>query len=271
MEPIEQPIITRIGESDIEQAMELSQAAGWNQLPADWRLFMIHGTVFGIVNDRTLVATAAIIPYRDDLAWIGMVLTREDWRGRGYGTTLLKTCIDAIERQGRTAFLDATPAGEPIYLDLGFEPVSRFTRWQGQGEGQAQPGASNDTDAAIKAANAAFGADRTMLLQDFAARWPTTRSTAPDGDAHAFCRDGRLATQIGPVIGQSDIAATDLVEAVIKALDGPVFLDVADDCASLTARLAALGFDRQRPFLRMKKGSAAAPGAMPVIAGPEFG
>src|SRR5690606_13983565 len=93
MGPIEHAALVTLGESDIAQAMALSQEAGWNQLPADWRLFIVHGRVFGVFDGPLLVATAAIIPYGDDFAWISMVLTRKAWRRRGLGVKLLKTCI----------------------------------------------------------------------------------------------------------------------------------------------------------------------------------
>lgn len=272
MAPIDGVVI--LSPDDVAQAMELSAEAGWNQLPADWRLFMAHGKVFGLFDGTVLVATAAIMPYGDDLAWIGMVLTRKDRRGRGHGTALLKTCIAELEALGRTALLDATPAGEPLYRSLGFEDGERFTRWQGMGGGDIATVPDAADPAALTAANAAFGADRTPLLVDFAARCPAARRSAPQGAAHGFGRDGRIATQIGPVVGADEAAVADLVEGVVAALDGPVFLDVADSRPMLVERLRALGFARQRPFLRMKKGPRPAPGRAgetAVIAGPEFG
>lgn len=280
MEPTELTAPVTLGEDDIAQAMELSQEAGWNQLPADWRLFLTHGQVFGIFDGPVLAATAAIMPYDDSFAWISMVLTRKAWRQRGLGSALLKTCIAAIEAQGRTAFLDATPAGEPIYRSLGFEPVESFTRWQGKGGATtAAPQQTADQPpkaepAAIDAANAAFGGRRTPMLKNFASRCPEARRSSPDGTAHLFGRDGVLATQIGPVIGSDEAVVTALVETVIATLAGPVFLDVADSCPLLAARLQDAGFTKQRPFLRMKKGPLAAPGRAnetAVIAGPEFG
>lgn len=279
MEPTELTAPVTLGEDDIAQAMELSQEAGWNQLPADWRLFLNHGQVLGIFDGPVLAATAAIMPYDDSFAWISMVLTRKKWRQRGLGSALLKTCIAAIEAQGRTAFLDATPAGEPIYRSLGFEPVESFTRWQGIGGGTTTPAALATTHLqsnvlAIEAANAAFGGIRTAMLEDFASRCPQARRSSPDGMAHLFGRDGVIATQIGPVIGSNEAVVTTLVEDVIAGLAGPVFLDVADRCPMLAAWLQDAGFTRQRPFLRMKKGPLAAPGRTSetaVIAGPEFG
>lgn len=268
----EPPAAVVLSIDHVEQAMELSAEAGWNQLPADWLLFLTHGNVFGLFDGNVLVATAAIMPYGDDFAWIGMVLTRKAWRGRGFGTALLKTCIAELEQQGRTAWLDATPAGEPIYRSLGFEPIEGFVRWQGAGRGHA-----SDTPAvidvhAIDTANAAFGADRTEFLRNLAGRCPATHRTA--NGASAFGRDGRIATQIGPVVGSDEEAVVQLVDAIVGSLEGPVFLDVSDRCERLIARLEDSGFTRQRPFLRMKKGAHGTPGTprqTAVIAGPEFG
>lgn len=272
---IEHAAPVMLGEDSIAQAMELSQEAGWNQLPADWRLFMMHGRVFGIFDGPVLVATAAIIPYGEDVAWISMVLTRKAWRRQGLGVTLLKTCIAEIEAQDRTAFLDATPDGEPIYRNLGFEPVESFTRWQGVGAGLSVVASHPLVDpAAIDAVNIAFGSERTPLLEDFASRCPRACRSSPDGTAHVFGRDGRIATQIGPVVGVDDAVVIALVEDVISSLSGPVFLDVADSRPHLARRLQEAGFTRQRPFLRMRKGPCATLGRAnetAVIAGPEFG
>ena len=269
------PAIWKLANDDIGQAMELSTEASWNQIEADWRLFLDHGDVFGIRMDGALVATAATIPYGDDLAWISMVLTRKTWRGRGLGTLLLKHCIEFLESERRAAFLDATPAGEPIYRSLGFEPVFSLTRWQGQGGGAGGGvhDAPFDLEQAIAGANAAFGGDRRPVLSDFATRCPGLTVASPSG-AVAFARNGRVAVQIGPVIADDDRSAADLIAELIAKVQGPVFLDVNNRCAHVVERLESLGFTRQRPFLRMKRGRMKAPMddiRTIAIAGPEFG
>ncbi|MHB2263780.1 GNAT family N-acetyltransferase [Aliihoeflea sp. PC F10.4] len=256
----------------IGEAMELVAEAGWNQLPADWLQFIQRGEVLGIFDGATLVATAAIMPYDNDFAWIGMVLTRKAWRGRGMGTGLLKACIARLEAAGRTAWLDATPAGEPIYRALGFQPVDTFQRWQGVGGSSASSDTGPESMTAIATANVAFGADRTAFLLSLKARCPAAYRATDTGVS--FGRDGRIATQIGPVIGSSEDAIIELVDHAIAALDGPVFLDVADRYEQLAEYLRTRGFTTQRPFLRMRRGPHEMPGEaarMAVIAGPEFG
>lgn len=273
------PQLITLSQDDLDDAMELSTEAAWNQTAADWQLFLSHGMVFGIVEDGVLSASAAIMPYGTEVAWISMVLTRKSRRGCGLGTRLLKHCLSVIDAQGRTAVLDATPAGEIIYRKLGFEGYKSFTRWAGSGGGKLCHNITKyDLAAAISDANQIFGADRTELLSNFARRRSDLCRHEPASMLCVFGRDGRLATQVGPigsVLPLSDGSkVADLVADLIAAVSGPVFMDVADDCTPLTARLDALGFEPQRPFLRMKRGPWLPPengSTIVAIAGPEFG
>jgi len=45
-------------------------------------------TCFGIEQDRRLVSTATLVCYGRRLAWIGMVLTHPEYRGRGFAHAL---------------------------------------------------------------------------------------------------------------------------------------------------------------------------------------
>ncbi|UOA16629.1 GNAT family N-acetyltransferase [Sulfitobacter dubius] len=273
------PRLITLSQNDIGEAMELSTEAAWNQTAEDWRLFFSHGAVFGIVEDGVLSASAAIMPYGAEVGWISMVLTRKSRRGRGLGSQLLKHCLSEIDAQGRTAVLDATPAGEVIYRRLGFEGCESFTRWAGTGGGERFcDGVTPDLALSLLAANRAFGADRTELLTNFARRRPDLCRYVPNTSQYAFGRDGRLATQIGPVGSVSPLSNSttiaNFVADLIGTISGPVFMDVADDCTPLTACLEALEFEPERPFLRMKRGPWLPPkngSTVAAIAGPEFG
>src|SRR5256885_10980458 len=73
--------------------MELSTQAGWNQTPEDWRMLMRLDAkgCFGIEVEGRLVATTTLLCYGRLLAWVGMVLTRIEWRGRGFVRKILAT------------------------------------------------------------------------------------------------------------------------------------------------------------------------------------
>jgi ribosomal protein S18 acetylase RimI-like enzyme len=58
------------------------------------------------------------------------VNTAPDWRGRGIGRAMTAAALAAAQEDGaRHACLDATDAGLSIYLQLGFEVVTRTTRF----------------------------------------------------------------------------------------------------------------------------------------------
>ncbi len=268
--------IRLLGEGDVTAALELSREANWNQKASDWMLFIRNGSVFGLEQDGVLAATAAIMPYGDDRGWIGMVLTRKIFRGKGFGTAMLKHCLSALEAEGRAALLDATPAGEPLYRALGFEGLWPSTRWRGQGAGTTERqdaiAVSEDLSLAAMQDGAAFGVEREGLLSEFATRLPQIFQVGSD----AVCagRDGDRATQIGPLACRDEAAGLKLLEAALSRIGGTVILDIPDSAEATTAYIEAKGFARERPFLRMIKGDCANRDSAwrhIAIAGPEFG
>src|SRR5689334_12487778 len=103
--------IRLLSPSDIPAAMRLKDAAGWNQTAADWqRLLEVEPEgCFGLEEDGTLAATATAVTYDKDLAWVGMVLTLPEFRGRGFARRLMAAAMDFIACRGvPTAGLDAT-------------------------------------------------------------------------------------------------------------------------------------------------------------------
>jgi len=265
--------------ADIAAALDLSNAVGWNQTEADWAVFIGHGRAFGLFEPRgRLIATAAALPYDHGFGWISMVIVAPDRRGRGLASRLMQTAIETLQARGRVALLDATPAGAEVYGRMGFVALGGMERWEGEG-GAVVPASGSvtslvpgDLDRLVAADAAAFGADRRFLLGDILAR-DGGSALAADG-AYLMIRRGYRATQLGPMIAASPAAAGQLLAAAIGAARGPVFLDLLDPWTSLVPLLAAAGFRRQRPFLRMALGRATLPGEpaqLVLAAGPEFG
>ncbi len=121
--------IDQLGPDDAAAGLVLSTEAHWNQNEADWRFFLTKGAVFGVRDsDRRLVASAALLPYGPENAWISMVLVTANWRRRGLATKLVDTCLNVATRQGLTCWLDATPAGAGVYGPLGFTPTLQLRR-----------------------------------------------------------------------------------------------------------------------------------------------
>jgi hypothetical protein len=262
--------------------MALSSEAGWNQTPDDWALFMRHGTVFGLPDANGVpVATGAILPYANGFAWISLVLVTASRRRARIGTQILQSCCTELQQRGLVGVLDATPAGERVYRPLGFEPIFKLSRWQGEGRGprdvlpagvRPMMQSAIDTVAALDAA--AFGADRKFLLENLLHRAPQAAFMTASADGFVLARPGRLATQIGPLVATSEVSAAVLLDAVLDAVTGRVFLDLCDRWSKLVDHIERRGFSMQRPLLRMALRHRAPFGDVErtfIVAGPEFG
>lgn len=247
----------------------LSDAAGWNQLDDDWRLFLDHGVVLGIDDaDGRLTATGAVLPYRD-FAWISMVLVDPGCRRQGLGTRILEGCLAETSRRGLVPVLDATEAGEPLYRGLGFVPLFRLTRWIGQGGPGRRLRPVDDADLAMDVP--VFGAPRGFVLENLRNRAP---GLGGGGAGFVLGRPGRTATQLGPVVAEDETRAAALIEHGLAAVDGPVLIDLVDGRPGLEALLAGRGFTVQRRFLRMARGRDIPygdPSRLFAAAGPELG
>lgn len=264
-------------EADLPRAAALSFLVGWNQVGPDWALFLQEGEGRAIDDgQQALAATAAVIRYGRDLAWISMVLARPDMRRRGHATALMRWAMDALAGT-RCAALDATPAGREVYRRLGFRDLWGFARWSLPGPLPAADGvrplADHDWPALLALDAAAFGAPREALLRDFAARCPPAAFIAEDGTGFALARDGARGPQIGPVVAREDATARALIAAARGALPGAPVLDLPEARGALADWLRAHGAAPQRPFTRMARG-ADTPGEaalLAAVAGPEFG
>jgi GNAT superfamily N-acetyltransferase len=274
MGAIEHLAISRLGADDAREALLLSEEAHWNQNEADWRFFLTQGTVFGIRDCDRLIATAALLPYASNNAWISMVLVTQNWRRRGVATKLLDACLEAAAKQGLTTWLDATPAGATVYGPLGFVPTLelRRLRFAGSASGvTAKLPANGRLDDLIARDCGAMGFDRSALLGELAGR-PGSQLIS-HGNATALIRDGRTARQLGPLFADSIASATALVETVVQSETNPVLIDVVSDHQEFLENLTAIGWTIERPFQRMRFGRATVLSAALAfaVAGPEFG
>ncbi|MGB9604498.1 MAG: GNAT family N-acetyltransferase, partial [Bryobacteraceae bacterium] len=84
-------LIRRLRPEDIPLAMRLKEAAGWNQTEQDWlNLIELEPEgCFALETGGVLASTATVVCYGNELAWIGMVLTAPEYRGRGFARRLM--------------------------------------------------------------------------------------------------------------------------------------------------------------------------------------
>jgi GNAT superfamily N-acetyltransferase len=244
--------------ADIPAAMRLKDAAGWNQTELDWRnLFhLAPDGCFGIEADGELMATTTAVCFGSELAWIGMVLTHPDYRGRGLARNLMEHALRYLE--GRVAWikLDATDMGRPLYAKLGFQDECKIERW-------SRPGSSSNSNSGVgfslrgtsvplppeveKLDRQACGADRRELLSVL-----TRIESSVTNRGYAMGRAGSKATYFGPCIAETGTEATKLIDAFLDAHQGEaIYWDILPHNTEATRIASERGFQPLRKLVRM--------------------
>ncbi len=283
---------------DVSSAMELSTVANWNQTPEDWRRMMLLSAegCRCIEDAGRVIATASLLRYGLNLAWIGMVLTQPEYRSQGLARRLVEDAIASADRGGvRTVKLDATDEGRPLYESLGFIVEKTVERWGIDGRKVAAPTgtAGEEDDARARSSYdgqisselfsrdaEAFGVTRKVLLEALSAggRYSVTKN------GYVFSRPGRTAQYLGPCVVSSEAEAGHLIAARLEdpectgeGDEGPRACDWYWDLLPANpgaVRCAAkFGFTRRRRLWRMFRGEAIASNDALVyaIAGFEWG
>jgi len=285
MASTEQFLETPLVCADLDGARALVELAGWNQTAADWCIFLELGQGFAIKDAQgRLGATAATLPYASGFGWISMVLVAQALRHQGIATRLLGRCIEVLKSAGLVPVLDATPAGREVYKRLGFHDGWQIQRWRRtasvrQAAGVPRVRALTDADwpALRKLDAAAFGCDRGPLLARLRARSGSFACVAGDRDSlrgFLLGRDGRTATQFGPIVAEDEATAVALSSWAADRVASPVIVDALQRHALVSQWLEANGFEKERPYTRMALGQDELfgdPGLMTAIAGPELG
>lgn len=267
--------LVRLVEADAAAGLLLSTEAHWNQNEADWRFFIRRGLTFGVREGGELVATAALLPHDATDTWVSMVLVTERCRRRGLATRLIDRCLAEAEALKLTTWLDATPAGATVYGPLGFAGVLELRRLRLTAKlaGPADRAALADATLPdlIARDRAALGCDRTDLLTELSNR-SGSRLVGYDG-VIALVRDGRVARHIGPLFAPSLDKALALIDAIVATESRPILIDAVAGPSGFVEALEKRGWVVERPFLRMRHGTATQPsGEMPfAVAGPEYG
>jgi GNAT superfamily N-acetyltransferase len=278
--------------AELDDLDALVSEARWNQLAADWRLFVELGRVYAAhAASGRIVATSAILPYGERFGWISMVLAAGPYRRRGLATELMRRAMDYLSAARLVPVLDATPDGRAVYRALGFADSWAFHRLRRERQTApnsadrgplpaavaVRPIADADWPALCAFDAAAFGAQRSAVLGSLRGRLPGAELVAVEANRIVgFClgRDGRIAAHIGPLVAENDAIACALLARALPAIAGPLFIDLADAKPDVRDFLEQRGFAPARPFTRMLYGRPERfddPARTFAVVGPEFG
>jgi GNAT superfamily N-acetyltransferase len=240
-------VLRTLQTGDLPDLMKLKAAAAWNQTEEDWLrcLRLEPDGCFGVEADGVVVASATVIRYGADLAWIGMVLTLPEFRGRGLARRLMECAIDYAGN--RAIRLDASDQGQPLYESMDFQPECPVERWRrSPAPAPAAPSASRLVwDPAVD--RGVFGADRSALLTDL-----ERYAGASFNGAYAFTRPGASAAFFGPCVATQAGDADLLFRWFVAHHAGqPAVVDLFPHHTSAATTAAGLGFVPFRRLIRM--------------------
>ena len=274
-----------LSHADVPQAVALSSLAGWNQTAADCYLLLAIEPqhCWGIEIDGALAATTTLITYERRLAWIGMVLTRPEFRRRGLARRLMEHALQATnDLRIQTIKLDATEQGQPLYESLGFRAEQPIERWSLDKQSPA-PNKSEDPIAHPSASLSenllrldaqTFGVNRARVLHALIKVSVTVQTPLQNSDAYLLARQGREKYYLGPSIAQSAKSAKNMIQqALTEFPTASWFWDLFPQNLQAVALAQQLGFTKQRSLLRMVLGPdlRARTDQIFAIAGFEFG
>lgn len=272
----------RLTKKDAVGGHRLSTQAGWNQTVHDWRLMIELGQGIGFVDpDDTLIATAVLVPYRSDIDWVSMVLVDERWRGQGVGRRLTQLVVELTTRP--VLGLDATEFGEGIYRRLGFGLAERITRFQRNAGDRDFAWAESTqievpTEESFRDCLNSFIRDSEPVRVDLLCELDPGRNgrfCMVRGErtvAIAIVRQGRTASQIGPLLATDASSATTLLRSIVSKHPDRLVIDVFDENDAFAGQLPGLGFEPVRHFKRMFRGGLPRrQNTEYAVTGPEFG
>jgi len=269
------PLIRRLEASDIPQAFGLSTAAGWNQTEQYWlRLIVLEPDgCFCVECDGVVAATTTVVCYGTELAWIGMVLTANEHRGRGFAKLLMNRALDFLaSRKVSRIELDATEMGAHVYRKVGFVDACPIERWSRSGDAAPaaeafDPGFDPAYDREV------FGADRGDLLHKLG----LIGSAAAPEAGFAMDRPGKNAAYFGPCVARSASSTRRLLTWFLSRHGAEeTYWDLLPENSEAVRLAGEFGFSPVRRLTRMTFGKTAKyagsdPSNIFAIAGFEYG
>ncbi|MBW7889460.1 MAG: GNAT family N-acetyltransferase [Chitinophagaceae bacterium] len=280
--------IKSVQAADSAALYTLSAAEGWNQSEADWLFFINnaqHKAIASFEKDRIIGSTTAVC-YENRLAWIGMVVVQQAYRGMGIGKSLVQHVLNQL-REFPFIQLDATPMGLPLYQHLGFKEEDSIIRMVNPSVKPVETASKDSTILEVTRENISeivsfdegvFGVSRHSVIRYLLESCPRiSGAIVGNNQLNGFIsgRPGRLFYQLGPVEANQYREAETLISYALKNLEGKsVVIDLPRDKEKMIDFLRDNGFTIQRSFSRMYYANEPLKGEKEklfAIAGPEFG
>lgn len=260
--------------ADLPGALALSQAVRWPHRLEDWQFVLPLGAGLAVEDRGVLVGTGLYWPLGPDFATLGLVIVSPDRQGAGIGRRLMDGLLDGIG--DRTALLNATEAGMPLYEKLGFRAIGRIHQHQGDGfTAPSGPPRAGDRvrplgpgdEAAVAALDArATGLPRGHViaaLREVADGVVLERDGTVAG--FALCRRFGRGHVAGPVVAPDAEGAQALIGHWMAVHRGRFLRIDMVEAAGLSGWLAGQGLPPIAHAITMARGKAPEPAGTPRL------
>ncbi|MGM0790807.1 MAG: GNAT family N-acetyltransferase [Bacillota bacterium] len=248
--------LIRMNEDDIQGLIKLSAAVGWDYEQEEVLTVLKSGTVLGHKTaGGELVSCAALIPYDDSLAWLGMVITDPGFRGKGLAKAAVQGCLE-LAADGTSIMLVATEEGRPLYHKLGFSEVDTIQKYLCQDYKQAifsEKGRvsvikefSHDCfDSLVEFDKQAFGSGRTVFLKHrIAQAKDCLLAFDSEGNliGYGLSIQGPVNLILGPIAAEDPETASLLLDQLADGHQGQLRIDVPSGQDNFVSTLVGSGF-----------------------------
>ena len=271
-------VIRKLAEADLEIADTLMQAAygGGSRKarlqrylalqPDGWLLAELDGTPAGLGGATNY----------GPLAYIGLVGVHPSMQRRGVARALMERLLAWLEACGcPVALLDASDAGAPLYLQLGFVDEGKTLvlrrddcALHPQPSGRVSLLRPEDIPALVAFDTPIFGADRAAVFASHLAGEPERAFVARDATGQIA---GYLFAQtqtLGPWVARTLADAEALLAAALPLqYDGAPGAIVPAANGDASKLLLRYGFSPLRSLRHMRRGGNAAPGQRVLLYG----
>lgn len=230
--------IRRLTLRDLSLCADLSEDRGWPREEHKWSLLLAAGKGYGIDDpEGGLVSACVVTEYgpheRPALAAIGMVLVAERHSRQGVGRRLMRHVLSVTGTTPVT--LHATPYGQPLYEELGFQVTGRAEMLQGyftptgpEPRIITRPATAEDIGAILRLDEEVFGADRTHIITRLPAFVDQLRVAEADGSltGYAAIWPTMETHVVGPLIARDTETAKALIASLAAHTDRPLRTDI---------------------------------------------
>lgn len=268
------PDIGVMSDAEILEIMSWAGTEGWGPNEGDAEAFASadrEGFLAARV-DGQMVAGIAAVNWGPYYSFVGLFITDPRWRSQGIGRYLVRAALD--HAGSRLIGVDGVVEQMPYYERLGMQSAHMHVRYATPADRAAAipaprgqtftvvPGTAGLIPAAVTYDSQFFPGDRA----EFMARWLDPHSPHrswlaaldPDGQlvGLAAVRPVAHGHKVGPLQAQRPAIAAALLDSIVAARSGTIYLDVPDRNENAVAMVTASGMQPVFRCARMYNGPA---------------